>query len=194
MSDELTPQAGTNTNPAGSQVQPAPETPAGATPPAPATEPESVESLPAWAQKVITDLRGEAAANRKKAADERKAAEEKRLEAEKQWQELANLRATEIAQLTEKATRYEALEGRLRDQILAEVKAWPEEVRALMPATTDVQTLMDWRERATTLVAKLTTAANPAPGTGKTPTPAATAGRADAEKARKDFEKSVRNL
>jgi hypothetical protein len=190
MPDDITPQAGTDINPAGSQTPPAPVTD-GSTPDA--ATPESVDALPSWAQKIITDLRGEAANTRRKAQDERKQAEEKRLETEKRWEELANQRATEIATLTEKSSRYEALEGRLRDQILAEVKHWPEEVRALVPATTDVQTLMDWRERASALVAKLATAQNPPPGTGKTPAPAGQ-GRADTEKARKEFERSVRNL
>ena len=60
MADEM-PQAGTTTTTApdaGSQTPPVTD---GLTPASPATPPESVDALPSWAQKMIADLRGEAA-------------------------------------------------------------------------------------------------------------------------------------
>ena len=94
MADE-TPQAGNQqSTPTGRQEQPVT---AGQAPAGDANQPESVDALPAWAQKVIADLRGEAAANRKKAQDERKQAEEKRLEEQQKWEQLATQRAAEIA-------------------------------------------------------------------------------------------------
>ena len=158
MADE-TPQAGTTPAPdAGSQTPPATD---GSTPASPATPPESVDALPSWAQKMIADLRGEAANNRKKVQDERKQAEEKRLADQQQWEQLANQRAAEIA--------------------------------ALRPQTDDPAQLLEYREKARVLVGKLNAAANPAPGNGKTPTPAGQ-GRADMDKARKDFERTIRSF
>ena len=195
MPDE-TPQAGTTTSTSsvtdttGGQTPPATD---GSTPPNLATPPESVDALPAWAQKMIADLRGEAASNRKKVQDERKQAEEKRLADQQQWEQLATQRAAEIAALSEQNTRLQALADRIRGEIDAEAKAWPAEIAALRPATDDPAQLLEYRERARVLVGKLNAATNPAPGNGKAPTPAGQ-GRADMEKARKDFERAIRNF
>lgn len=189
MADE-TPQAGTSQTSPGSQEQ---SEVAGQAPAGDANQPESVDALPAWAQKMIADLRGEAAANRKKVQDERKQAEEKRMADQQEWEKLATQRAAEIATLNEQNTRYQALADRIREQIDVEAKAWPSEVQALRPATDDVAALMEFQERARILVAKLAAATNPAPGTGKTPTPAGQ-GRADQEKARKEFERAIRSF
>lgn len=195
MPDE-TPQAGTTTSTSsvtdttGSQTPPATD---GSTPPSPATPPESVDALPAWAQKMIADLRGEAASNRKRLQDERKQAEDKRLADQQQWEQLATQRAAEIAALSEQNTRLQALADRIRSEIDAEAKTWPAEIAALRPATDDPAQLLEYRERARVLVGKLNAATNPAPGNGKAPTPAGQ-GRADMEKARKDFERAIRNF
>lgn len=187
MADE-SPQAGTQQADTGSQEQPATNQPNNQAP-----EADSVDSLPGWAQKLIGELRNEAASHRKKAQDERKQAEEKRLAEQQQWEQLATQRAAEIAALSEENTRFQALAARIRDEIDAEAKAWPEEVRALRPATDDVTALMEYQTRARVLAAKLAAAANPPPGTGKTPTPVGQ-GRADQEKARKDFERAIRSF
>ncbi len=142
---------------------------------------------------MIADLRGEAATNRKKVQEERKQAEEKRMADQQQWEQLATQRAAEIAALSEQNTRLQALADRIRSEIDAEAKAWPAEIAALRPATDDPAQLLEYREKARVLVGKLSAAANPAPGNGKTPTPAGQ-GRADMEKARKDFERAVRSL
>ena len=190
MTDE-TPQAGTTPAPdAGSQTPPAATD--GLTPASPAAL-DSVDALPTWAQKMIADLRGEAANNRKKVQDERNQAEEKRLADQQQWEQLANQRAAEIAALSEQNTRLQALADRIRSEIDAEAKAWPAEIAALRPATDDPAQLLEYREKARVLVGKLNAAANPAPGNGKTPTPAGQ-GRADMEKARKDFERAIRSF
>ena len=192
MADE-TPQAGTTTTTApdaGGQTPPVTD---GLTPASPVTAPESVDALPSWAQKMIADLRGEAANNRKKVQDERKQAEEKRLADQQQWEQLANQRAAEIAALSEQNTRLQALADRIRSEIDAEAKAWPAEIAALRPQTDDPAQLLEYREKARVLVGKLNAAANPAPGNGKTPTPAGQ-GRADMDKARKDFERTIRSF
>lgn len=199
MPDE-TPQAGTTTSTSsvtdttGSQTPPATDASTGSAPvTSPATPPESVDALPAWAQKMIADLRGEAASNRKKVQDERKQAEEKRLADQQQWEQLATQRAAEIAALSEQNARLQALADRIRGEIDAEAKAWPAEIAALRPATDDPAQLLEYREKARVLVGKLSAAANPAPGNGKAPTPAGQ-GRADMEKARKDFERAIRSF
>lgn len=194
MADEM-PQAGTTTTStitldAGSQTPPVTD---GSTPASPATPPESVDALPSWAQKMIADLRGEAATNRKKVQEERKQAEEKRLADQQQWEQLATQRAAEIAALSEQNTRLQALADRIRSEIDAEAKAWPAEIAALRPATDDPAQLLEYREKARVLVGKLSAAANPAPGNGKAPTPAGQ-GRADMDKARKDFERAIRSF
>jgi len=192
MADE-TPQAGTTTTTApdaGGQTPPVTD---GLTPASPVTAPESVDALPSWAQKMIADLRGEAANNRKKVQDERKQAEEKRLADQQQWEQLANQRAAEIAAMSEQNTRLQALADRIRSEIDAEAKAWPAEIAALRPQTDDPAQLLEYREKARVLVGKLNAAANPAPGNGKTPTPAGQ-GRADMDKARKDFERTIRSF
>ena len=192
MADE-TPQAGTTTTTApdaGGQTPPVTD---GLTPASPVTAPESVDALPSWAQKMIADLRGEAANNRKKVQDERKQAEEKRLADQQQWEQLANQRAAEIAALSEQNTRLQALADRIRSEIDAEAKAWPAEIAALRPQTDDPAQLLEYREKARVLVGKLNAAANPAPGNGKTPTPAGQ-GRADMDKARRDFERAIRSF
>ena len=190
MADE-TPQAGSTIDNTGSQTPPA--TTDGSTPATPVTQPESVDALPAWTQKMIADLRAEAANNRKRAQDERRQAEDKRLADQQQWEQLATQRAAEIAALNEQNTRYQALADRIRGQIDAEAKAWPDEIKAMRPQTDDVTMLLEFQEKARVLVGKLNAATNPAPGNGKTPTPAGQ-GRADQEKARKDFERAVRNF
>lgn len=189
MADEM-PQAGTLDN-TGSQTPPA--TTDGSTPASPATPAESVDALPSWAQKMIADLRGEAATNRKKVQEERKQAEEKRLADQQQWEQLATQRAAEIAALNEQSTRFQALADRIRGQIDAEAKTWPDEIKALRPQTDDVTMLLEFQERARVLVGKLNAASNPVPGNGKTPTPVGQ-GRADHEKARKDFERAIRSF
>lgn len=194
MPDEA-PQAGTTTTPvldAGSQTPPATD---GSTPASPATPPESVNALPSWAQKVIADLRGEAATNRKKVQEEeRKQAKEKRLADQQQWEQLATQRAAGIAALSEQNTRLQALADRIRSEIDAKAKASPARaIPALRPATDDPAQLLEYREKARVLVGKLNAASNPAPGNGKTPTPAGQ-GRADMEKARKDFERAIRSF
>ncbi len=197
MADE-TPQAGTYTIPAletNGTTPPASTNPSDATGSQPASPaaPDSVDALPTWAQKMIADLRGEAANNRKKVQDERKQAEEKRLADQQQWEQLANQRAAEIAALSEQNTRLQALADRIRSEIDAEAKAWPAEIAALRPQTDDPAQLLEYREKARVLVGKLNAASNPAPGNGKTPTPAGQ-GRADMDKARKDFERTIRSF
>lgn len=133
---------------------------------------DTVESLPEWAQKTIQKLRQENAARRQAVDEERRKAAEEKLAADQKWQELAAQRGQEIERLSATATRYSALSDTLRKQIDIEVAGWPDEVKSLRPESDEVETVMQWLEKARPIVAKLrTTPATAAPGQGAAPRP-----------------------
>ena len=144
-------------------------------------------ALPAWAQKMIADLRGEAAANRKRC----------RMSANKPkksgWQISRSGKNCDAAcgggspHSTGRTPAIRRWADRIREQIDVEAKAWPSEVQALRPATDDVAALMEFQGGRASWLQNWQPPPTP-PGTGKTPTPAGR-GRADQEKARKEFER-----
>lgn len=96
-----TPPAGTpdpNQPPAGNPDNP-PTPPAGDNGAPPAGEAHDVKSLPAWAQTLISTVRGEAATHRKKATDferQQQETERKRLEDLNEWEKLAKAYKTDL--------------------------------------------------------------------------------------------------
>lgn len=170
-------QASTATNPATDTTPAAPATPPdGATPEG---SPETVESLPAWAQEHIKKLRKENEKRRQDADAERTKAEETRLAEQQKWQELAAKREQERDELKPYRERYEALANQRRAELMAEVAKWPAEVKALLPGdAADVTVLADavtkGRALVTALAGKMEAAATPAHG--NTPPPAGKAG------------------
>jgi hypothetical protein len=117
MADELeTPQAGdavADKTPAAS-LDKTPATNA-AQPTNDAPEVEEVDKLPAWAQKLVKDLRKEAAGNRKAKADAEAAAKaesEKKLLDEKKYQELAEKREKELENIKQQLKAKELDEQR----------------------------------------------------------------------------------
>lgn len=171
-----------------------PETPA--TPPA-----QGIDALPEWAQQEIRELRKEAASHRTAKNAAQKAAEEAaeaRLLEEKRFQELAEKRQSQIAELEPKAQLADALTERVRAQVDAEVADWPEEVKALLPqgdesAAVPVLEFLAMVEKARPLAAKLKASADtPAPGTSPRPAPNGQGGKAKQETARRTEREFVR--
>ena len=161
--------------------------PNGATPDGNPAQPETVESLPEWAQKLVRDLRKENEKRRQAAANELQQAEEKRLADEQKWQELAAKREQERDELKPYRDRYEALAAQQRAALMAEVAKWPAEVKALLPGEdADVSALGEAVTKARPLVTALNGKAEAAPGQGSPPPAVGKAGTAaEQEAARK---------
>jgi len=160
----------------------APTTPPdGETPEGKAPQPERVEDLPDWAQKLIKDTRKEAERNRKRIDDERTQAEEKRLADEKKWQELAEQRAKERDDYKPYKERYETLANQQRAALTAEVAKWPASVKALLPGEdADVSVLADAVNKGRALVAELTAKAEQPPKPNGVPATPKAQGNMDA--------------
>ena len=167
--------AGTTLSATGT-TPPAPDGTNGATPltAAPTDAPATVDTLPAWAQKEIKDLRDENKRRRQALDDAKRKAEEDKLAEAQQWQTLAEKRAAELSAAQERITALDAVTARVIASAEAEIEKWPAEIKALRPADASAAALLDWIDQAKPLVAKLT-APPPAPGTGPTPRPSSAA-------------------
>ncbi len=173
--------ATTTTTPAGQAPAAAP--PAGQAP----ADPERIEDLPPFAQKIIRDLRAENEKRRKTADDDKRKAEEERLATEKKWQELAEKRGTELETLKAIQAKYDELATAARTRIRTEIEKWPAEVKALAPAdNAEIAEWETWADKARKLVQVVTNGAQTPPaGQGATPKPAGQGSRVDAERAAK---------
>jgi hypothetical protein len=149
--------------------------------------PETVESLPEWAQKLVRSLRKENEKRRQDADAERAKAEEARLTEQQKWQELAAKREQERDELKPYRERYEALASQQRAALMAEVAKWPAEVKALLPGEdADVTVLGEAVTKARALVTALAGKTEAAAAHGNPPPPAGKAGMgADREANRK---------
>jgi ribosome-binding ATPase YchF (GTP1/OBG family) len=142
-----------------------------------------VDALPDFAKKMIEELRKENASHRKakQAAQEAATkAEEARLEEERNFQELAEQRKAKIEELEAQAAQVADLTGLLNARIKAEIKEWPEEIRAMAPQDEDPRILQSWVDQARPLAEKLQQAGQ-TPGNGTGPKPAGTSTRTDQE-------------
>lgn len=133
----------------------------------------ALSHLPAEAQTMIAELRRENAAHRRAKADAEKAAQaadERRLAEEKRFQELAEQRANRIAELEPIADRYAALAAKLSADLEKEIAKLPAELREMRPSGADLDSLIEWTEKARTLATKMQAAQ--ATGAGPLPKPA----------------------
>lgn len=163
--------AGASLTPPPAPADPTGQQPAGNAPqPDQATEAETIESLPAWAQKEIRNLRDENKRRRQDAAAAKAKADEDRLAEQQKWQELAERRSQELTAARARIDELTAVADRVMDSANAEIAKWPEEVRSMKPAEATAAGLLAWMETARPLVARLTAPA-PAPGAGPTPKP-----------------------
>lgn len=117
--------------------------------PKPAETAGGIETLPEWAQKLIREVRTEAASHRTALRDaERtaKAAEEARLAEQGEYKKLAEDRAKRVAELEPAAQEVEALRAKVEQfekatlaRIAAEIAEWPEGMRAVVEKAKDVE-------------------------------------------------------
>lgn len=136
MADEQT-QAVTN-----EATQAAAANPASAT--TPTQEVEDVNALPAWAQRIIGDLRKESASHRKAKTEAERVAQAQQETAAKEqgkWQELAQ-------QWEPKAKRADELEKFVKDTLEAELTDIPERVKTIVPAYDDPLKTLEWVRNA----------------------------------------------
>ncbi|HEX3642869.1 MAG TPA: hypothetical protein VHV10_16410 [Ktedonobacteraceae bacterium] len=127
----------TNPNPqAGNGTDPQPQ--AGNSTPRAGNEPQTTVSLTIAEdlQRQIAELRAENAKHRNKAKEQEQAAqaaEQQRLREQGEFKQLAEQSSARVKELEPVQERYTALSGLLADQIKAQIKDWPKEVRDLLP-------------------------------------------------------------
>lgn len=157
-------------------------------PATPAAEPSKTETpaeqtVPYARFKEINDklkaLEDEAA----KVAKEREAEDEKKLAAQQEWQKLAESRKTKVEELLPKAELADKLSEMVLAQYQAEIKEWPDTVKAMAPADdASILQKLDWMNKAKPLALELMSDKTPTPGNGRRPTPSAPAGTGTREK------------
>ena len=110
----------------------------------------------------------EADAAKKAKADSE--ADERRLAEAAEWQKLADQRKAKVEELTPKVELADKLSAMVLEQYEAEIKEWPEQVKAMAPADdADVLTKLDWMKRAKPLAQELLGDKTPTPGNGPKP-------------------------
>lgn len=118
---------------------------------------------------------------------EQQEADEKRLAEQQQWQKLYESRKADVEKLTPKAELADKLSALVLEQYAAEIKEWPEQVRAMAPAEdADVLVKLDWLKRAKPLAQELMGDKTPPPGNGRRPTPVGPSGVAKTADAQRD--------
>lgn len=122
--------------PPGSAPGQTPTTPLGQTPNGQLQQKTTMDNLPLDIQDYIKELRKEAETSRKdldaKIKAEKEFAESKMKE-QGEWQKVAEQRDLRVKELEPVQERYTALSTLLADQIKAQVKDWPKEVKDLLP-------------------------------------------------------------
>jgi DNA repair exonuclease SbcCD ATPase subunit len=116
-------------------------------------EPQTLDQLPEWAQKLVKELRKENASNRneKKTAEEAaKLAEEKRLMEQQEWQKLAEQRQSQLSDFEAKLKTFETKEQELeryketlKGYVKAQRKSVPEHIGQLLDAL-DLAGQLEW--------------------------------------------------
>lgn len=106
-----------------------------------------VADLPEWAQRMISDLRGEAAKNRvakKEAEEAARQREQARLAEEGKWKELAEQRAQSLAEVEPYKERAQTLEALIRESNAKRLEQVREDMRGLIPADYAPEKLSSW--------------------------------------------------
>jgi hypothetical protein len=122
--------------PPGSTPGQTPTVPLGQTPNGQPQQKTTLDNLPPDIQDYIKDLRKEAETSRKELDAKAKAdqaAEQQRLKEQGQWQGLAEQATARVKELEPVQEDYKALSALLADQIKAQTKDWPKEVKDLLP-------------------------------------------------------------
>ena len=124
-------------------------------------EPNKLENLPKWAQDLISGVKTELDGYKTKEqqiAAEKEQADKDRLTAEGKHKELADKYEGRVKELEPLVGTVERLTGHVNAGIEAEIKGWPEELKAFDPGKDNLDARMVWVEKARALAAKLTTA------------------------------------
>lgn len=113
----------------------------------------------------------------KASASEQEAAaakeEEARLARDAEWQKLADSRKAKVDELTPKAELADKLTEMVAAQYDAEIKAWPEQVKAMAPSNeASILTKLEWMQKAKPLAVELMGDKTPVPGNSRRPRPA----------------------
>jgi hypothetical protein len=122
-----------------------------------ATEAQDMASLPAWAQKLIKDLRKEAGdyrTARKQADEAKRTAEEAALVEQAKWKELADKRGAELEGLKPVQDRLTAYETAFKTALVKRLDAIPDEFKSLVPAFDDPVKTWDWLDANQNLFAR----------------------------------------
>jgi hypothetical protein len=192
---------GNNNPPApGGQTPPGAQDPPGQTPtqtppggqtPPPTTPPNqnqrtSLDTLPDDVQEYIRTLRDEGKTLRQAAAAEaakKKEEADALLKEQGQFKQLAETHEARVKELEPVADQYKKLAETVNDQIKAEIKDWPAELKTFDPGpSAPVETRLEWVHKSRPLLQKLQgTAAGGAPGNSSNPRPAPQAGDVNGE-------------
>lgn len=160
MGNDTNTGAGSQTT---TQTDPNGQTPTSQSQTASGTQKTPLDSLPADVQEYIRSLRVEAEeANKAKraAAKAKQEAEEARLKEQGEFKTLAEKHEARVKELEPVSERYSALSGQVNSQIDAEIKQWPEEIRALDPGPgAPIEGRLEWIAKARPLVEKISGAA-----------------------------------
>lgn len=108
---------------------------------------QDVQSLPDWAQKLIKDLRTEAADNRVTASrikTEAEQAETARLAKLGEWETLAKNAQEKLAEVEPKSKRAEELTAFITASLKGRIEALPEAYRGMVPAFDDPLKTLAW--------------------------------------------------
>lgn len=123
--------------------------------------------------KKLRDLEAAATAQQKAAAK----ADEERMATQNEWQKLAETRKAAIDELTGFAELATKLSEMSAAQYEADIKDWPEQVKAMAPDDdADILTKLAWMQKAKPLALELLKDKAPVPGNGPRPKVAAALG------------------
>lgn len=151
-----------------------------ATPPAgasPTETPAQEQTVPYTRFKEINDQLKALKDEADKQAKARQAADEQKLAQEAEWQKLADTRKSKIDELEPQAKLATALTEMVTAQYQADIKDWPEQVRAMAPSEdASILTKLEWMAKAKPLALELLKDKAPVPGNGPRPKPAGAAG------------------
>lgn len=108
-----------------------------------------------------------------KKAKEREDEENRRLAESQEWQKLADKRKTQVEELMPKADLADKLTALVTQQYQAEIKDWPESVRAMAPSEdASILSKLEWMQKAKPLALELAKDTIPTPGNGRRQQPA----------------------
>jgi hypothetical protein len=105
-----------------------------------------------------------------KKAKEQQAEDEKKLAQQQEWQKLYEGRKAKVEELTPKAELADKLTEMVTQQYEAEIKNWPDTVKAMAPsADASILVKLDWANKARPLATELLADKTPVAGNGRRP-------------------------